>query len=104
MTKLKYDADYLKKYVKSSLESSNRTLKTAANAANMSVPNDFRYYSYMNGLSDKLSSCSSRLDSCDNWLVKSMATIEQSLEELQSDVEGLEEPIVKEKEKSVITI
>lgn len=102
MTKLKYDYTSLVNTIKPSLSNSVISMKNAVNASNISVPSDFKYYSFLTNLDTSLNRHYTHLVELENWLSRSIEKTNQVLEEIENDAKMLDEPIIKEKSNSVI--
>ncbi len=104
MTKLSYDKETLQNIVLPSLEDGISTLNDAVFNTSFRIPTDFQYYNYMMNLRNNTNKALQKLKSSKNWLEKSIARIDNTLEELETKAEALEEITIMPKDPSVITI
>ena len=102
MSKLKYDGTQLKNLIKPSLANSEKSLRTASINANFSVPNDFRYRSYLINLRTTISNCASEISNCNDWLESAMKNVSDTMSTIEQRVNGLEIPNIKQKDNSVV--
>lgn len=101
MTKLLYNEEKINSQIKSNIGSCITSLQNAINSSSFSIPSDFSYRSYLQGISSELLSNKTKIENCETWLNNATNSVDTTFESLEKSANNLDDFEIVERKNSV---